>query len=81
MHLFFMNMLFVLIHGGYVIVFIFCVWAFCLHVCKFAHLYAWFPRRPEESSDPLELELQAVVNHHVGVGNRTQVLCKSSKSS
>lgn len=71
MHLFFMNMLFVLIHGGYVTVSIFCVWAFCLHVCKFAHLYAWFPRRPEELSDPLQLELQAVKSHCVGAGTWT----------
>ena len=27
--------------------------------------------------DPLELELQKVVSHHVGTGNQTQVLCKN----
>jgi hypothetical protein len=32
-------------------------------------------------SDSLELELQAVVSHQVGVGNGTQVLCRSSKAS
>ena len=31
--------------------------------------------------DPLELELQMVVNHHVGAGNVTWVLSKSSKFS
>ena len=27
------------------------------------------------TSDSLQLELQAVVSHHVGAGNQTQVLC------
>lgn len=31
------------------------------------------------TSDSLGLELQMVVNLHVGTGNRTQVLCKSNK--
>lgn len=30
-------------------------------------------------SDPLELELQIVVNHHVGAGKKAGVLCKSNK--
>jgi hypothetical protein len=30
---------------------------------------------------PLELELQAVVSHHVGAGNKNQVLCKGSMCS
>ena len=33
------------------------------------------------ASDLLELELQTVVRHHTGAGNRTQVLCKSSQCS
>jgi hypothetical protein len=32
-------------------------------------------------SYPLEPELQVVVSCHLGAGNRTQVLCKSSKHS
>ena len=28
-------------------------------------------------SYPLELELEMVVNHHVGAGNWTQVICKN----
>jgi hypothetical protein len=32
-------------------------------------------------SDPLELELQIVVNYHVGAGNKTQVLQKSEQYS
>ena len=31
--------------------------------------------------DPLELKTQMVVSHHVGAGDQTQVLCKSSKDS
>jgi hypothetical protein len=31
--------------------------------------------------DTLELEIQTVASHHVGAGNRTQVLQKSSRSS
>lgn len=30
--------------------------------------------------DPLELELQMVLNHHVGARNQTQVFCKSSSA-
>lgn len=29
--------------------------------------------------DPLDLELQIVMNHHMCAGNYTQVLCKSNK--
>jgi hypothetical protein len=33
----------------------------------------------QETLDPLELKLQVVVSHLIpGVGNQTQVLCKSS---
>jgi hypothetical protein len=32
-------------------------------------------------SDPLELDLQMAVNHHVGAGKQTQVFCRSSKCS
>lgn len=29
--------------------------------------------------NPLELELQIVVSHHLNAGNQIQVLCKTSK--
>lgn len=32
-------------------------------------------------SDPLELELEAVVNHHVGAGNGMQVLSSGRAAS
>lgn len=45
------------------------------------HMPAWCLKVQRRVPDPLELELQAVVNHHVGAGNRAQALCKSSKYS
>lgn len=33
----------------------------CLH-----HMHTWHPKRPEEDVDPLKLELQKSVIHHMG---------------
>lgn len=30
------------------------------------HMCVWYPKRPEDGIDPLELEVCAVVSHHVG---------------
>ena len=38
-------------------------------------------RNQKRSLDPLELELQMVVGHHVDAGNQNWVLCKSSQCS
>lgn len=38
-------------------------------------------RRHKRALDPLELELQMSVSHHVSVGNQTQALCKRSNCS
>ena len=54
-----------------------CVWAPSLHVCLHP-LIAYWLWRPEEGSDPLDLELQMVVSCHVGAGNWTHVFWKSS---
>lgn len=35
----------------------------------------------QRTSDPLGLELQMVVNCHVGTSSQTQVLCKNNKCS
>lgn len=35
-------------------------------VCHMSSSYLW---RPEEATDPLELELEIVVGHHVGARN------------
>ena len=56
---------------------------FCMYEC-IASLHVGMPvlcnacRGQKEVLDPLELELWMVVSCHVGAGNRTQVLCKSS---
>lgn len=47
----------------------------CRSVC---HMHGCFPSRPKEALGPLELELWMLGSHHVGVGNQTQVLRKSS---
>lgn len=45
------------------------------------HTSGWCPWRPEEALDFLELELQMVISHPVGVGNWTQVLLTSRAMS
>lgn len=47
--------------------FILYTWVLCLHVCLCT-----------TCMDPLELMLQTVVSHHIGVGNQTWVLQTSS---
>lgn len=37
------------------------------------------PKRSEEALDPLELELEMAVSHHVGAKNQALVLYVSSK--
>lgn len=50
-----------------------CVWMHCKN--------AWYSQAPTEGTvEFLELELQIVVNHHVGAGKWTQVLCHSEWS-
>lgn len=46
-------------------------YVFCLNVGVY-HVYAWLPRRPEDSVGSSGTELWMVVGHHVGVGNQTQ---------
>ena len=50
----------------------------------YMYLYSCIPsahgNQKRTSSDPLTLELQMVLSCHVGSGNQTQVLCKSSKT-
>lgn len=64
---------------GFKIIFIFSVWVFCFHVCLCTtcmHGASWGQRTV---SDPLELELQLVVSHHVDVENWTYVFWKNSQ--
>jgi hypothetical protein len=46
----------------------------CLHIKCVHH------RGQRKVSDPLKLELQTVINHHVGAGNQTLLFNKSSHS-
>lgn len=48
----------------------------CLYMCVY-HV-CLLPSDTERTSDPLEVELQTVVNSHMDSGNHTQTLCKSS---
>lgn len=43
------------------------------------HVYAGASGDQKRVLDALELELPAIVSHHVNVANQIQVLCKSSK--
>ena len=63
------------------IIFLFCVW-----VSAWVYIWAqgYMPSAhggQKRAPDPLELEFQEVWSHHVGGGNCTCVLCKSSQCS
>ena len=54
----------------------------CEHLpeCRYMyHRWAWYLWGWKRAMDPLELELQAIMRHNVGAGNRTWVLFESSK--
>lgn len=44
-------------------------------------MYVWCTKKPEEASDPWELELQTVENYHVNAENWIQAFHKSSQDS
>lgn len=51
-------------------------------VCLYVGMYMWGSAgKVRRAPDPLEMELVAVVIHHMGAETPTQVLWKSSKSS
>ena len=52
-----------------------------LHIYVCVHKCAWCPRKPEENTGSLEEELEVVVSYHMGAGNKTRVLRKSSQCS
>ena len=60
---------------------IFSTWMFCLCVCLCASCLPSTVGDQKRMSDPLELALQMVVSSHVGAGNPTQILWKSSQCS
>jgi hypothetical protein len=53
----------------------------CMYVCIYCATYVPATRGQKRPSGLLELELQMVVNHHVGAGIWTQVLCESRHCS
>lgn len=40
------------------------------------HVHFWYPQVQKRASDPLDLEVQIVVNHYVGARNRAQDFCE-----
>lgn len=48
---------------------VFYVRLFCLHVCLYTTYMPGDPQDQKRASDPLQLELQMAVSHHVGGGN------------
>ena len=55
-----------------------CVYAFCLHVCLYTCVYS-AQRDQKGELDPVGLEVQMVLNCHVGAENRTWILWKRSQ--
>jgi hypothetical protein len=53
------------------VLFVLCVWVFCLHVCLCPTCMAGVCEGQKRALDPLKLELQMLVNHYVGAGNQT----------
>lgn len=54
----------------------------CVSVCKCVYVYVRSAHGCQKrASDLLVLQLLAVVNHSVGTGNQTLVLCKNSMHS
>jgi hypothetical protein len=51
-----------------------------MYVGMYVHYICTCPSQ-ERISEPLGLELQIVVSHHMGAGNLTWLLCKSNKYS
>lgn len=60
---------------------ILCVRAYSLQNTSWVHLCSAMPAEVRGGNQiPLEVELQTVISRPVGVRNRTQILCKSSRS-
>lgn len=62
--------------GSYNVFFFNCV---CAHAHGLTNIKA--AAQGPEALDPLELEAQVVLRHHMGAGNQTGGLCKSSQCS
>lgn len=55
--------------GLYIILILFCISVFSLYVACLHSILAWDWWRADRMSGLLKLELQRVVNHHIGTGN------------
>jgi hypothetical protein len=51
---------------------------FCVHDCLCITSVPGAQKGQKSALDDLELELQKIFSHHVGVGNQTQALWKSN---
>lgn len=63
------------------ILFILCIWVLPYIVCLPSMCVPAACESQKRVSNALELQLWIVVSHHVGVGNRTQVVWKSGQYS
>lgn len=61
-------------------VFIYVYVCFCLLWTDMHCICGWCLQSSEEGLTALELELQIVMNHQVGSGKQTPVLCKSNNA-
>lgn len=51
----------------------------CMHYCH--HVHAWYLQKSEKGVGSRgKLETERIVNHHVGVGNLTQILTRAASS-
>lgn len=55
-------------------------WVFCTYACVPYICLVLTHRGEKRASDPLALVFGIVVNHYIGAGNRTWVLCKNKCS-
>lgn len=54
---------------------------FCLHAYMCVPYMSGVPGDHRKKLNPLELELQIILSHHVGAENQSQVLCKNIQGS
>lgn len=54
------------------LVYLLCIWVFCLHVCMCIPCVSGTYRGWKMWLDPIEVESWMAAGHHVGVGNQTE---------
>lgn len=76
-HHFYSFMAFILLSMMYLFYFAFRNVYQYIYICKYIyepHLNIWYPEKPEEATDSLQLNLSLAVTCHVGLGNWAYVL-------